>query len=555
MLKNDKNLAGSVSTWLYIVACTVLIFLIVKAAPMMWDDYQFQYTVVHNENGSYSLTGARWSNFDDFLYSFIHHRDCQNSRLGNHVFLMIAYIGGMPLCTVLNTAVLIATWLLLVLYSCSKLTVGRLSYCLLFAALLLAKPERVLLWRDACVNYAYDCLLLILMLMELKKKDACRTWMLCLLSFLCSAWHEGMAIPLCGGSIAYAAMIYIRERNAESKKYLFIGICSLLGMLWLLTSPHFVNSRLSQAAGSAHDLAYYAGSCYRVLLYMIPALVVYCCLVWKNRKNLLSNYYFYLASANLVPTVLVFAKGGAYGGGSFFCTFSILLFLMTSSEHFLERKSHYAYSVVGAALSFIYLAFALDYVTDARKVYDDIMAQDGDAPVRRCDYFCEGEIPWILKAPFYNSHEPMTYAGKYFGKPEFTVVYNQKVKDESVYAAFDSFDDTETTWLRLPEYSVIRFKKGMVPVFRHSFKGNDNYMSGKNGKVHLHCSFETDWLARLLLPFTSKSPFYTVYYSYANGHYFAIYPKEANQMDTAKIAVYNEDSSTSDITVHPTSKE
>lgn len=535
----------------YLLICGYFIWSILTTAPMMWDDYQFHFTIRPRADGKFEHIGTRWQDFNDFFYSFIHHRNWQNSRIPDYIFLLIAYYGNMVVCAVLNAIVIFVTWLFLTRSSCTRLTVTNLSSVLIVSLLLLATPDRVLLWRAACLNYAWGALLLLLLLAELNKsKETNKPWLICLLSFLCGAWHEGLAAPLIACFCGYVTIQFFRKEDREFNKYILTIIFCFLGFLVLLSAPVFQHGRANTAATNIVNLHFWAGSVYRIIQYASPAIAAYILTVWLDRKNLPDNKLFYLATANLVPTVIIFARGGSWGGGSFFCTFSILLYSLNTVLPRLENRRGILKSGLCSMLSIALLAHIMSEINEEKEYFNAIMSQKTDEPVRRCDYLKDGEIPWTLKAPFYFLETPTSTASIYYNKPQFKVIFNQKLEDESIYSKFDLLNEKETTWKRFPEYSVIRLAKGLSPVFEHPFKGSRNTMSKGDKVILLHSSFATDWLARLILNITKK-PYVTIYYSYHQGYYYVVLPEQANEMDTVRIKVSKSEYEQEIITIHP----
>lgn len=522
---------------LYILVCGYYIYSILTTAQMMWDDYQFHFTIRPDNVGKFNHIGEKWQNFNDFLYSFIHHRDWMNGRIPDHIFLLIAYYGNMTACAILNAIAIFLTWILLVRSTSNKITVTNLSCGIIASLILLAAPDRALLWRAACVNYAWGCLLLLLLLAEIKKsKETYKPWLICLLSFLCGAWHEGLAAPLIASFIGYVTIQFFRKTDKELTKYILIIVSCFLGFLFILCAPAFRQGRVDLAATNVVNLSYWAGSVYRIIQYAAPAVAAYFFTVYLDRKNIWDNKLFYLATANIIPTMLIFARGGSWGGGSFFCSFCILLYSLDTLSPLCKNRGSSLWSFLSVTASIALLAYILSGVKEEKEYFNSIMSQQTNEPVRKCDYFKDSEIPWTLRAPFYRMEIPITTASIYYDKPEFKVVFNQKLKDDTVYSKFNQCDENETTWKVFPEYSVIRFAKGVSPLYEHSFKGSVDNMKKGNKTIHLHSSFASDWLARLLLN-VSKKPYVTIYYSYHQGHYYAILPPSANEMDQITMKV------------------
>lgn len=537
--------------FIFLILCSYLAFRIVDSAPLMWDDYHFHYTLQYDGQGGYKFSSEKWHNFNDFLYSFIHHRENQNARLANHIFLIIAYLGGMDFCSILNTICLISMWLVLTRYSFNRITIGSLSISFLLAILLLAVPDRIFLWRDGCVNYVYGALLLLLLIQQLKMAETTksRTVLICLFSFLCGCWHEGLSAPLAAATLGFA-FIQRLKKNPFYKNYLLSGVFTIVGFLVLLSSPFFIHGRLNESSDHIGDISYWVGAAYRTIEFSFPVLISYVIATLINRKNLLNHFLFYLASANLIPTVLVFARAGAWGGGLFFFSFSVLVYLLASISRHAEKHDT-LYSIPGCTATLIILISTFIFISNVRSDFEAIMAQETDSPVRRCDYFRNKEVPWVLKAPFYSMQVPVTYAGTFYGKPAFSVIFNQKVKDSSLYTAFEAYDKDQMVWLKFDDCSLIRLAQNYAPHFKHSFKGKRNTADNGTERLILDSSFESDWLSSLILR-CMHIPHVTEYYSYNNGFYYLVLPKEVNNMNKIETEVRNPSHQTEWIEIHPT---
>lgn len=522
---------GSPFVWCFIAVCSALIAGIVTLTPMVWDDYQFQFTITTHDGSGMGFSGVRWQSFDDFLYAFIHHRDIQNCRFANHAFLLCTYLGGINLCTVLNSIFIVITWLATVKFSMGRLTVLNAAVGILAAALMLSAPDRVLFWRDGCFNYIWGCFFLVLFLFELRKEQY-SAWKLFLLAFLCGGWNEGLSVPLCGALMGYPLLQWLMHRPCDTRKYIISALIITVALAWLCTSPRYMNGRVGHVAEHAGEVLYYFGSVYRMILYCLPTCIVFLILLWVNRKKLLTDFLYILAIANFIPTVLLFARGGAWGGGSFYCSFIILLCALEQLR-FLSTYRNKVLTGLCSVSAMALLGYMFFYVQDIRRVYDSIMAEKSDAPVRRCDYFKNGEVPWLLKTAFYGNEVPFTCAGQFFGGVPFTVVFNQVVHDEAVYSAFDSYAEDETVWLKMPRMSVIRYAAGVEPVFKHPLKGKTNSISGGGRSVKLLCHFSSDWLSYMI--YKMLGGYMTEHYSYANGHYFELLPESANAMDKMEV--------------------
>lgn len=521
---------------LFILLCGVAVYCLVDWSPMICDDYQFQYKLALREDGSYQHGGVRWETFDDFWFAFTHHGDWQNARFGNYAFLLTVYLGGIELSSILNAVVICALWLSVTIRMFGRVTWTGFASVFLAALVLLSAPDRVFLWHDGCSNYAWGCLILMGLLKVLDSQQPCRLFLVCLVSFLCGAWHEGLAIPLFVALAAFICASYLRKRQIDYPKYLCAFVFVVLGFLWLFTSSHFASHRATGGLKDCYKMMMLAGGVHRMLLFCFPTLVAFFVMLYVYRKKIFDDFLFLFACMNVGAATLVFARGGGWGGGSFYCSFVVLLCALRLLAPYLQERSRFLAAPM-VTLVMVGLTLFLLRVHDIRRVYDEIMEREVQTPVLRCDYFNDSiEVPWILKSAFYFMEGPLDYAGLYFGKPKFTVVFNQKVTDDRVYHLFDSYPEDEAVWLKTEELSIVRLPLAYRPMYKQFAKGKPNMAFGKEGTLLLHSSLMSEWLSRTAMDLMRK-PYVIEYYSYHEGHHYLVLPAEVNKMDLLEIEV------------------
>lgn len=518
----------------FVLLCGVAVYCLVDWTPMICDDYQFQYKLALQEDGTYNHAGVRWESFEDFWFAFTHHGDWQNARFGNYAFLLTVYLGGIELSSVLNALVIVALWLFLTIRMFGRLTWTGFSFVFIAALLLLSAPDRIFLWHDGCSNYAWGCLILMVWLTVFESQHSRRLFPLCLVSFLCGAWHEGLAIPLFAALAVYVGVSFLRKRQIDYPKYLLAFVFVVLGFLWLFTSSNFVAHRASGGVRNCYKMMILAGGVYRMLLFCFPTLVAFLLLLYAYRKKIFDDFLFLFACMNVGAATLVFARGGGWGGGPFYCSFVVLLCALRATAPYLQERSRFVACPM-VALVIAGLILSLIRVHEIRRVYDDIMEREIQNYVLRCDYLNDSiEVPWILKSAFYFMEETLDYAGRYFGKPKFSVVFNQKVADERLYRLFDPYPEDEAIWIKTENLSLVRLPSKYRPVYKQFAKGKPNTASGDEKSLILHSSLMSEWLSRTAMTLM-RTPYVIEYYSYHQGHHYIVLPAEVNKMNVLEI--------------------
>lgn len=520
----------------FVMFCALSLYCVIAWTPMICDDYQFQFKLILQPDGTYHPVAELWASFEDFWYAFTHHADWQNARFGNYAFLLVVYAGGIALSSLLNAVVVTALWLVVTSMMCGRLTWTTFTATFIAGLVLLSAPDRVFLWRDACSNYAWGALLFMGLLWLLKDSSRRRLPLVCFFAFLCGAWHEGLAIPLLAALVVYSGGAFLRKKPLDYAKYGCAFVFAFLGFAWLFTSPHFVQHRAAVGMSKCFELTVLAGGVHRMLLFCLPTSVAFVMMLYVYRKRLFDDFLFLFACMNMGAATLVFARGGGWGGGAFYCSFAVLLCAMRALAPYLLKRGR-LFACVQVALVSVMLVVFMVRVYDVHRVYNGIMAREIQEPTLRCDYFRDGiEVPWILKSAFYFMEHPTDFAGPCYGKPPFTVVFNQKLTDDAVYGQFESYSQDEAVWLKTDKHSIVRLPQGYRPVYKQFAKEKSNQALKEGRTLILHSSLMSEWVSRTALTLLRK-PHVIEYYSYHKGYHYIVLPVEVNDMDYLEIEI------------------
>lgn len=426
IMKTDNPSLLRIVLLLSLFVTTVLFYLINVNTPLLCDDYWIIRVMEIHSDGTYDFTEKMISSFRELLQSWYHHRSCfPNGRASDCASATILITGGKTAFNVLNTLVFVVY-----LWAFCKLCFRRFSLAgaaILLLTSIIVNPciTGTVFWVCGALNYLWPSIPLAVVLMGVRKLEKEKTLgkhgfvLVCLCSFLCGAFHEGLGCTL-GGAMVLYWVIQRSKGNSLPVAYLWMMVIVGLGTLIPLTAPAMW-SRLGVRSGGNETLEITSLVTLKNIVIptaknaFFPLLLLSICLI-RNWRAYASSLIGCFISMNLIMVIAVGSKG-AWGGAYYFLGLGVGIFLLQSIP---QRMLSAKWGLLTAVFTLILMGMYTSDSCKIKRVFDaavssayagnpcpvDLISMNGECP------FVLGRSLPDLCAPPYVVHTFAWYHGK-----------------------------------------------------------------------------------------------------------------------------------------------
>ncbi len=458
--------------------------------PMRVDDYLMSSKVTEIAiDGNFAT--EKISNCQEYFQAIAGRWMFWNGRLSDDIGSAIYVLGnGKTLFNVLNPLILCASILAVAFFSFGKINITGSSVSLLALLLFLPNLGGVLLWASGAVNYLWSLCALMLVLLAAEKMAGRQdmSGRYCVLvyiaAFICGAWHEALGASLLGALVLYWCMERWRGRHMTNA-YVMLVLVTVLGCIFPMSSPAMWERAAEVAPETKCNVLLWSilGSWTGMLMWVPIPLFMTIFLICRNPRSLFSPLGAFIIT-NVAIASVIGAKGG-WGGGYFFLSVGLTLYILRAFCNTFNSHSRIATSVSVAGSLFIALC-GIPQARSIEEAYRKVMdaPKEGANPVVADVSMWKGDIPFLFRYTFSVAVNDYLYGrvGKWHGQPAFCVVYKWFPTDNSRFQAFQ--DEPVDAFLikYINGYYVVRLAESCVPAWSmnaHDADGCELVLSGR----------------------------------------------------------------------------
>jgi len=470
IMKTDTPSFSRIVLLLSFFVTIVLFYLVNVNTPLLCDDYWIIRVMEIHSDGTYSFTEKMISSFRELLQSWCHHRNYfPNGRVSDCASATILLIGGKTAFNVLNTLAFVAYLWVFCKLCFHRFTLAGAAILLLTSIIVNPCITGTVFWVCGALNYLWPSIPLAVFLMGVRKLEKEKTLKkrvfvsVCLCSFLCGAFHEGLGCTL-GGAMMLYWVIQRSKGNSLPAAYLWMMACVGLGTLIPLTAPAMW-SRLGIRSGGNEALEITSLVTLKNIVIptaknaFFPLLLLSICLIRNWRAYVFSLIGCFI-SMNIIMVIAVGSKG-AWGGAYYFLGLGVGIFVLYSIP---QKRLSAKWGLMAAVLTLILMGMYTSDSYNIKRVFDAAVSSECSGNPCSVDLISmDGECPFVLGRSLPDlcaSPRVVHTFAWYYGKKacHFGFQYTKPIK--GVETAFDGLPKNEIHLRKYSDCIILRLPRG-----------------------------------------------------------------------------------------------